>query len=872
MAKVLHLRNRWSLLLAFSFLVFTFFTLNSLFHSNENQTSSTALNKISNTKITENVNSNTFKPNYAKTDEFKQNLVDTSKNNANIQSKEQIKNFETDMERFKNPTSDKTDLDLKEEINDRLNNDRTDVNYESKSEISGKKIDTTQEVQEKLKKPNEVGIGLSEITVVKEVPKKQQDEIDSKNPNQKVMIDEETAKKVIKDVKEQVINDSDDNLDTSFEQLVDKILENKLQGKQDSILDSSYAKHEITEDSVDEKDKKIIEQEIKQMKQMANVDTNPAMEYKDWSITVDQAVESVTPEEFRKGNSLTRKLFKDIIQMMYGNRLSFPLQQRMKMKDGKTVIEPVVLVSEISDDMSEEVVEGLFDFPINFLEDAKIKHKIVTSNLPNLEPNFYGGNGYVTVGGGKYSWFALLVIEVLRHLGSVYPVEVFIPTDAEYEKVFCEEVLPKYNARCIVISNVFDAELIDKIKVTGYQYKSLALLASSFENAFLLDSDNYPVMNPDHLFESELYQKYNMITWPDYWRRTTSPYYYQITDKKIGKQVRYLDDEDTDPKYYKLKTETRNKLRKVVQFHDREGTLKEWTTESGQMLINKRIHFKPLLLALYYNLEGQFGYYPLLSQGGAGEGDKETFVAASHFYDLEYYQVHKKPDRAYGFHKWRKNLVDTSIVQYDPVRDYEVLQYVNKGIQAEIDLLGDNFEYDYFNLHQHKYSIEVSRPIFYHVHETKMDPFELYKIQATYDLKGRKLRNLGGDFPRFDFDLEMFLWQQVNKHLCIEDTDVFFISDPAKKDDRKLLCAYFLPGQLDFLSSSHSLLVEKYEFRRPYDNLWRCDRLNLSPEEKEKEDELERLKEEKERLLEEQLEEKKKKAEEEKEDNKEEQE
>ncbi|TID18599.1 hypothetical protein CANINC_003849 [Pichia inconspicua] len=598
------------------------------------------------------------------------------------------------------------------------------------------------------------------------------------------------------------------------------------------IEDSLYAQDEMSPHyQLNEKDQLEILKEIDNFKQLkqekGRENPNPPKPYKNWRINVDKDLNKVTSKEFTNGHDITRGFFDQLLNLIYENRLSFPLEQRMKMENGKTVIDPVVFFAQPDDNLSERQCEGLFHFPKDFVADATVKHKIITDNLPNVIPNFYNNNGYVIVGGGKYSWFALLAIEVLRQLGSKLPVEVVIPTIDDYDELFCNSVLKKYNARCINLFDVFDPKLLSNIGVTGYQYKSLALLASSFENAFLMDSDNYPVTNPDVLFDSDLFLQNTMITWPDYWRRTTSPSFYDITGRKIGKRVRYLNDEHTDPKYYKLRTEDNDpKLMKIkVPFHDRDGTIPDWTTESGQMLINKKIHFKALLLALYYNLQGQFAFYPLLSQGGAGEGDKETFVAASHFFGLNFYQVHKKPDRAYGFYKWRNDFFDTSIIQYNPIKDYEILQRVNREINEAIENDADSFKYNHQTMFIDKFSIEASEPMFYHVHETKMDPYKLYKIAATFDLEGKKIRNLGGDFPRFKFDLEQFLWKTVDKHICKMKTNIAFIVDDKMQSQWAGICAEFMENQLKFLKESEKVIIEKYKWDDPYANLERCQNL-----------------------------------------------
>lgn len=53
------------------------------------------------------------------------------------------------------------------------------------------------------------------------------------------------------------------------------------------------------------------------------------------------------------------------------------------------------------------------------------------------------------------------------------------------------------------------------------------------------------------------------------------------------------------------------------------------TAESGQLLISKRTHTRSLLLATFYNFYGWEYYYLLLTQGGPGSGDKDTFVPAA---------------------------------------------------------------------------------------------------------------------------------------------------------------------------------------------------------------------------------------------------
>lgn len=603
--------------------------------------------------------------------------------------------------------------------------------------------------------------------------------------------------------------------------------EKDLKADPNSPDQSQYANNE--EEDVNESErskealKKLLDKYKSELEAENNKNPNPPDFNKDYSINIDPNLYSVKPEQLIKGNKYTQKFFGEIIDLIQANRLSFPIKERLNMVNGKTVFDNILFYDNDVDILSEDDSNAFLDFPPHFVEDIKGKHQIIVDNLPDIDPKFYSGDGYVIVGGSKYSWFSLLVIETLRKLGSTLPVEVVIPTRDDYEKNFCEVTLPKYNAKCVALYDVFGSKLNDII-LTGYQYKAFALLASSFENAFLLDSDTYPVSNPDSLFESELYKTVKMITWPDYWRRTTSPLFYEIRGTEIGGRVRHLNDLWTDTKYYQVEGEDTDPsvLKSQVPLHDREGTIPDFTTESGEMMLNKKLHFKTLLLALYYNFDGQFGYYPLLSQGGAGEGDKETFVAAANYYSLTYYQVYKKPDRAYGFYK-NDEFVDTSIIQYNPIKDHSVLIEVLNKINADKE--NEDFHYDYPSYFTDNFQISNSEPMFYHVHETKLDPFHLIDISATVDMEGKPLRNMGGDWPRFDFDLELFLWNVVNKHICQEKTQFKHFKDK----NRDIICKEFIDKQLHFLEKTNYLFLKDYHDSIPFDNLRRVQSSKYQP-------------------------------------------
>lgn len=246
--------------------------------------------------------------------------------------------------------------------------------------------------------------------------------------------------------------------------------------------------------------------------------------------------------------------------------------------------------------------------------------------------------GIVMTGGGKYSWLSFLSIMQLRTTHSRLPVEVFIPSLEEYEDSFCEEILPKYNARCVVFKKPNPG-----FSVKGYQLKIFALLYSSFENTLFLDSDVFPLVNIDYLFHSDLYEENGLLLWPDAWARTTSPKYYDIAGINVlEKKVRYSESEKDKLDEGKNVKDLGDGDFSNSDFHDFENTLSNPTVEAGVIFVNKTSHLRTLQLALYYNVLGPDFYYPLLTQGAAGEGDKETFLAAANVMGEPFHVCSKK--------------------------------------------------------------------------------------------------------------------------------------------------------------------------------------------------------------------------------------
>ncbi|EFQ31314.1 uncharacterized protein GLRG_06458 [Colletotrichum graminicola M1.001] len=217
----------------------------------------------------------------------------------------------------------------------------------------------------------------------------------------------------------------------------------------------------------------------------------------------------------------------------------------------------------------------------------------VRSTLSEKLPYWNGTRGVVMTAGGGYLGTALTSILMLRRSGSRLPVHLFLDTRAERAAAagFCDGILRRMAVECLVVEDLLLASNTEA-PIRHYQYKVLSILLSPFQQTLYLDSDVWPIHDPEPLFTSEPFASHGLVTWPDFWLETTSPSYYRISNAGLP-----------PPR-----------------------PLTRRSSESGILLYDKATHADDLLLATYYNWFGPGCFYPLLSQGARGEGDKETFL------------------------------------------------------------------------------------------------------------------------------------------------------------------------------------------------------------------------------------------------------
>ncbi|KAL2865168.1 alpha-mannosyltransferase [Aspergillus lucknowensis] len=360
--------------------------------------------------------------------------------------------------------------------------------------------------------------------------------------------------------------------------------------------------------------------------------------------------------------------------------------------------------------MDENSVFAMQDAHARFLQDIADKHL-----RPAHSP---GTRGIVSTAGGQYLPVFVATLRMLRRTGSALPVEVYMKDANEYEKNICEDLLPKLKARCLILSDV-----VGKGFIEHFQLKVFAALFSSFEELIWMDADCFPLHEPELLLDSDVFKSTGMITWPDFWQSSVSPLFFTISGTP------------------------------ETPMNGRQ------TTEAGVFLISKKTHLRTLLLAAYYNYYGPSHYFRLLTQGGPGEGDKETFLHAASAVDEPFYAVSERV-QAIG-HPTPDGMSGSAMAQSDPTQDYAL---TSQGLLRVLD----------------PSVAEAPQIFFIHANYPKFNPggnvwgtdFETAPIIRPDGTDGRAWIFPEDVIRRFGYDAEKLYWEEIKLISC--DPDIEF--------------------------------------------------------------------------------------------------
>jgi len=402
---------------------------------------------------------------------------------------------------------------------------------------------------------------------------------------------------------------------------------------------------------------------------------------------------------FTNGDSPIHVFWRKWSQVLYEHR---PQVGKIKLKESASVIKVPATDREPRNPYVNLVRNSNRD-----IKSMRASHAALMQALDDVDNSttLFEGYGIAMVGGGEYFGPAITSIKMLRRTGCELPVEVFVHDRAEYESYVCDQYLPQLNASCHVLSDSL-AQGAHVFAPTHYQLKSLALLFSSFAHVLFLDSDSMPLLNPTDMLHSEPYTATGMVVWPDFHLSTESPSFWSIAGLSFP----------TD--------------------------LPKTSTESGQILLNKSTHLRALLLAVYYNLHGPSHFYPLLSQGALGQGDKETFMAAAVVTSSSYWRV-------------RHPVIAVKTDDGPSSKGTAMLQFLPGNETAREDVLGHpTTEAD---------GKGAPRPAFLHANTPKMnaghlvDEGDLFSKQDKRE-RVRLLGNRDEAVRVFGYDVERVIW------------------------------------------------------------------------------------------------------------------
>jgi len=280
--------------------------------------------------------------------------------------------------------------------------------------------------------------------------------------------------------------------------------------------------------------------------------------------------------------------------------------------------------------------------------------------------------------GGSLLRPALLSIRMLRRAATTLPIELWMADTDEFDEGFYEEV-SKLNVRCRLLSDYVGVGVVRR-----FQLKSFAILFSAFADVLYLDADDFPVHSIDDIFTRSNYSSTGVVLWPDYWAATVSPWLPLIVNR---------------PQRF-------------------------WRTcETGQLMWNKQTHFTSLVLACYYNFHGPDYFYPLLTLGAAGQGDKETFLLACEVLDHPYTFI-ERDIGTLGYHD-EGSYLGVAMIQADP-RD-------------------------------------TSRQLFIHAHFPKMDAESMFAAGPLQNSNGKRIDQYWGTelMQNVGYDVEVAAFQEL---------------------------------------------------------------------------------------------------------------
>ena len=231
------------------------------------------------------------------------------------------------------------------------------------------------------------------------------------------------------------------------------------------------------------------------------------------------------------------------------------------------------------------------------------------------------GRGIVMCAGGPYLPEAYASLMWLREVGCALPVEIVHAGPKEIPLATLKRF--KRDVGHVVFVDATKIRLGRRpTNLRGYEIKAFALLASSFEEILMLDSDCSALRDPEFLFHDPNYLAHGNIFWPDYWVNA------HLMHKCLGANF---------------------------------GTTTfapGFETESGQILVNKNRCLEALVYAWLLNANSELFYHLYY-------GDKDLYRVGFNMARARFFQVRHIPG-ILGYEMKGGRIAGDSMVQKAP--------------------------------------------------------------------------------------------------------------------------------------------------------------------------------------------------------------
>ncbi|CAI5733313.1 unnamed protein product [Peronospora farinosa] len=212
-------------------------------------------------------------------------------------------------------------------------------------------------------------------------------------------------------------------------------------------------------------------------------------------------------------------------------------------------------------------------------------------------------------------------VRSLRDMGCTLPIELWYKrSEVDVAHPLLRELTERYGT--------YMREMKDP-RAVGFYTKLYAIYYSAFDQVLLLDADNFAVRDPTFLFDTPQFQNKGAIFWPDFWKPSYSTFNIQKTSY-------------------------------VWEFFGLDY-VDMFEQESGQVLINRRMHYKALNVLMYYGYSLPRTYLKMRLVWG----DKDLFRFAWLKSKSSFYMIPGPPGSAGTKHADYDLFCGVTMVQHD---------------------------------------------------------------------------------------------------------------------------------------------------------------------------------------------------------------